>query len=247
MMITRKAVIPSCRRLVVRRTKSTAQPITNNSNKQATVANTTAATTTTKAATTTTSSSAAADAVPVGASLLAAAAGVALVSSVASIVESSTSSSCLPYKHNGQRFDQSTFEGRFARMMLACDPKLLLTNDEDIRNAQELLLQNDGVSHSTVSITDRDLWEARRVVDAALHPDTGDVIPKPFRMSGYVPFNGPICVAMVASTSTMPLLFWSWVNQSQNALVNYYVSFVFRLWFGLVPTCVCVFFFESCF
>ena len=41
-------------------------------------------------------------------------------------------------------------------------------------------------------------------------------------MSGYVPFNGPICVAMVASQSTSALLFWSWVNQSQNALVNYY-------------------------
>ena len=221
MMISRKVVIPSCRRLVVRRTKSTAQPISN-SNKQATAA--------ANAATEATSSS---DAVPVGASLLAAAAGVAVVSSVASIVEASTASSCLPYTHNGQRFDQSTFEGRFARMMLACDPKLLLCNDEDVHNAQELLLQNDS-SHSTVSITDRDLWEARRVVDAALHPDTGDVIPKPFRMSGYVPFNGPICVAMVASTSTMPLLFWSWVNQSQNALVNYYVSLSFGFGFGLV-------------
>ena len=38
----------------------------------------------------------------------------------------------------------------------------------------------------------------------------------------FVPFNGPICVAMVASQSTSALLFWSWVNQSQNALVNYF-------------------------
>jgi hypothetical protein len=37
-----------------------------------------------------------------------------------------------------------------------------------------------------------------------------------------VPFNGPICVAMVASQSTIALLFFSWLNQSQNALVNYY-------------------------
>ena len=44
----------------------------------------------------------------------------------------------------------------------------------------------------------------------------------PFRMSGYVPFNGPISVAMVASGSTPALLFWNWVNQSQNALVNYF-------------------------
>jgi hypothetical protein len=28
------------------------------------------------------------------------------------------------------------------------------------------------------------LWEAQRIVDAAIHPDTGDVIPRPFRMSG---------------------------------------------------------------
>ena len=41
-------------------------------------------------------------------------------------------------------------------------------------------------------------------------------------MSGYVPFNGPICVAMVASKTTPAILFWSWVNQSQNALVNYF-------------------------
>mmetsp|Transcript_13341 Transcript_13341/g.29414 ORF Transcript_13341/g.29414 Transcript_13341/m.29414 type:complete len:283 (-) Transcript_13341:109-957(-) len=39
---------------------------------------------------------------------------------------------------------------------------------------------------------------------------------------GYVPFNGPVCVAMVASSSTPALLFWNWANQSQNALVNYF-------------------------
>jgi len=68
----------------------------------------------------------------------------------------------------------------------------------------------------------RTLWEAKRIVDAAVHPDTNEIIPLPFRMSGYVAFNGPVCVAMLASQSTVPLLFWAWINQSQNALVNYY-------------------------
>jgi len=68
----------------------------------------------------------------------------------------------------------------------------------------------------------RSLWESQRIATAAIHPDTDQTIPHPFRMSGYVPFNGPICVAMVASTSTPALLFWSWVNQSQNALINYF-------------------------
>ena len=66
------------------------------------------------------------------------------------------------------------------------------------------------------------LWSARQLRDSAMHPDTGEIIPRPFRMAGYVPFNGPVCVAMMLSGSTAPLLFWNWVNQSQNALVNYF-------------------------
>jgi len=41
-------------------------------------------------------------------------------------------------------------------------------------------------------------------------------------MSGYVPFNGPICVFQVTSSATAPIVFWNWANQSQNALVNYF-------------------------
>ena len=41
-------------------------------------------------------------------------------------------------------------------------------------------------------------------------------------MSGYVPFNGPIGVAMIATSSTPGLLLWAWVNQSHNAMVNYF-------------------------
>ena len=145
-------------------------------------------------------------------SLLAAAAGVGTVSGVAAVIDYA---SAVPiYELNGQRFSQETFGGRFARMLLACDPRLLLTSDESVYHCQRML-------KSTHLYDDRALWEAKRTVEATC-PDGETIIPRPFRMSGYVPYNGPICVAMVASQSTMPLLFWSWVNQSQNALVNYY-------------------------
>ena len=149
------------------------------------------------------------------------------MSAAAAITESMTADTCLPYSKNGQRFDQETFVGRFSRMLLACDPRLLMYTEEQITQAQNLLKEYSSNGQASVvennQELNRSLWEARRIVDAAVHPDTGDIIPRPFRMSGYVPFNGPICVAMVASTSTPSLLFWSWVNQSQNALVNYYV------------------------
>jgi hypothetical protein len=162
-----------------------------------------------------------ADKVPIGASLAAALAAVTLVSSAAAAVEYATASSCLPYSANGQRFSQDDFSGRFCRMLLACDPRLLLYTEAQILQAQALMEKAD--EYSEDRSMDRSLWEARRIADGALHPDTKEVIPYPFRMSGYILFNGPMCVAMVASTSTLPLLIWSWVNQSQNALVNYYV------------------------
>jgi tricarboxylate carrier len=153
---------------------------------------------------------------------------VAVVSAAASAVEQATSRSVPPFDPSSQRFDQSTFGGRFSRMLLACDPKLLLYSAEQVHQAKKTVDEHLHRRHrassspSTSRGVDRALWEARRVVEGAIHPDTGEVIPRPFRMSGYVPYNGPICVAMVASPSTSALLFWSWVNQSQNALVNYY-------------------------
>jgi len=156
--------------------------------------------------------------VPVAQSLMAAAAGVLTVSAAAFATEASTANSVPEFSLTGQRFDQSNFSGRFCRMILACDPRLLLYTEDQVREYQKMLSEYEQYAPEKA----RDLWEARRIVESALHPDTGDVIPRPFRMSGYVPFNGPLCVAMVASQSTMPLLFWSWMNQSQNALVNYY-------------------------
>mmetsp|Transcript_27951 Transcript_27951/g.31299 ORF Transcript_27951/g.31299 Transcript_27951/m.31299 type:complete len:488 (+) Transcript_27951:82-1545(+) len=173
----------------------------------------------------------AADNVPIGASLAAAFAAVGAVMATAFVMEQYTKDSCLPYstQKGAQRFDQTTFSGRFLRIFLACDPALLFYSETQIEDAQQVLVLNasssgsSGVDKYTSSqVSDRTLWESQRIVDAAVHPDTEEIIPRPFRMSGYVPYNGPICVAMVASTTTIPLLFFSWLNQSQNAAVNYY-------------------------
>lgn len=150
-------------------------------------------------------------------SLLAACLGVGTVSSAAAIVESTTAATLPKFDPAAQRFDQANFSGRFCKMLLACDPRLLFYSEEQVRRSQKMV-----ANYKDYPDMDHALWEARRIADSALHPDSGELIPRPFRMSGFVPYNGPICVAMVASQSTLPLLFWGWVNQSQNALVNYY-------------------------
>ena len=156
--------------------------------------------------------------IPVAESLLALAASMVLVSGATDAVERITSSKVPKYKISGERFDQSTFAGRYCKMLLACDPRLLLYSKEEVRKYRSLAYDEWTQSQ----YDDRTLWEAKRIADSALHPTTQEWVPRPFRMSGYLPANGPICVAMIASTATLPLLFWSWMNQSQNAMINYF-------------------------
>jgi hypothetical protein len=118
--------------------------------------------------------------VPVTKTLLAAVIGIGTVSVIAALVESATASSIPAFDPKGQRFDQSNFVGRFSRMLLACDPRLLFYTDSQVQQAQATLETYQDCD----ACIDRALWEAKRIVDAAVHPDTGDVIPRPFRMSG---------------------------------------------------------------
>lgn len=152
-------------------------------------------------------------------------AGVFTVGAAATIVEQSTASSVPNFDPKADRFSQETFQGRFCKMLLGCDPRLLFYSDVDVLRAKEMVeqykvyLQNPPEGVCDIH---RTLWEAQRISSAALHPDTGEFIPSPCRMSGYVPCNGPICASMVVSSSMPSLLFWNWINQSQNAGVNYF-------------------------
>jgi hypothetical protein len=63
------------------------------------------------------------------------------------------------------------------------------------------------------SVTDNDLWTARAKVENRLHPDTGETIPLPFRMSSWVPMNMPIITGMLFSQkTTASITFWQILN-----------------------------------
>mmetsp|Transcript_28069 Transcript_28069/g.59254 ORF Transcript_28069/g.59254 Transcript_28069/m.59254 type:complete len:479 (+) Transcript_28069:336-1772(+) len=169
--------------------------------------------------------------IPVAESLLALVASIVIVSGATDAMERVTAAygNVPSYSVSGERFSQSSFAGRFSKMLLACDPRLLLYTEEEVRKYHAIAYEDwkaikaaavaeDGDSDEME--IDRMLWNARRISDSGLNPETQEWIPRPFRMSGYLPFNGPICIAMISVTATSPLLFWSWMNQSQNALVN---------------------------
>uniref|UniRef100_A0A8C6NI40 Sidoreflexin n=1 Tax=Nothobranchius furzeri TaxID=105023 RepID=A0A8C6NI40_NOTFU len=113
----------------------------------------------------------------------------------------------------------SSFLGRLRHFVEIIDPSTLFVSQEKLQECIKLL---DDYKHGTLppGTTDQQLWEAQKIKQAIIHPDTGEKIFMPFRMSGYVPFGTPI-KKLWNPLSLLSLSSTQWLNQSHNACVNY--------------------------
>ncbi|CAJ0963432.1 unnamed protein product, partial [Mesorhabditis belari] len=124
------------------------------------------------------------------------------------------------FERNKSRFPQETFLGRYLHYLDVIDPRTLLTSDTKLKECVELLKAHD--EGKATGASDRQLWQAQKIKGAILHPDTGEKVLPPFRMSGFVPFGWITVTGMLLPNPSWPtLLFWQWINQSHNACVNY--------------------------
>jgi tricarboxylate carrier len=121
------------------------------------------------------------------------------------------------------RYDQSTFIGRTQHFYEVTDARTLLTTDAQLAAAKVLLDRyRDGTLPT--GTTDEQLWRARRLREACVHPDTGETISPLFRFSCFAPANMFIIPAMLLPSTIASV--WRtvsshWLNQSYNATVNY--------------------------
>uniref|UniRef100_A0A3P9CC47 Sidoreflexin n=1 Tax=Maylandia zebra TaxID=106582 RepID=A0A3P9CC47_9CICH len=110
-----------------------------------------------------------------------------------------------PFQYGKSRFDQNTFFGRFRHFLDVIDPSTLFVTEKRLRECVELL---DHFKQGTLPLGVTN-------AQAIIHPDTGEKILMPFRMSGSV-------VGLLLPNQTLAsTVFWQWLNQSHNACVNY--------------------------
>ncbi|KAL8349520.1 hypothetical protein RB601_001765 [Gaeumannomyces tritici] len=66
-----------------------------------------------------------------------------------------------------------------------------------------------------------ELWQAKKIVDSTLHPDTGEPVLLPFRMSCFVISNLVVTVGMLTpGLSNTGTVLWQIANQSLNVAIN---------------------------
>uniref|UniRef100_A0A668AAF1 Sideroflexin 2 n=1 Tax=Myripristis murdjan TaxID=586833 RepID=A0A668AAF1_9TELE len=119
------------------------------------------------------------------------------------------------------RWDQSTFMGRLKHFFNITDCTTALLPDSRLDEAK-LLVESCRAGSIPPGTTEEQLHYAKKLYDSAFHPDTGDRMNLIGRMSFQVPGGMAITGAMLQFYRTVPaVVFWQWVNQSFNALVNY--------------------------
>lgn len=117
-----------------------------------------------------------------------------------------------------------SYADRLVRLMHLVDPRHALTTGEDIQRYRALIEESKAAAKTRrlSPVSEEDVQRALGALEACCNPASGEVIPSPFRLSGFLLCNVPIVATMLFTKSVYVQVFSHWVNQSLNTAVNYY-------------------------
>ncbi|KAF2266467.1 Tricarboxylate/iron carrier [Lojkania enalia] len=117
------------------------------------------------------------------------------------------------------QYDLSTYWGRVRHSADLSDPRTLFTSSTGLEHAKQLVT---AYKQGKIQDMTPELWKAKKTIDSTLHPDTGQPVFLPFRMSCFVLSNLVVTAGMLTpGLGTAGTLGWQITNQSLNVGINF--------------------------
>ncbi|CAK7215569.1 Sideroflexin FSF1 [Sporothrix bragantina] len=116
------------------------------------------------------------------------------------------------------QFDLNTYWGRVKHTAGITDPRTLLVGSTGLEQAKKAIV---AYKQGEVKEMTPELWKAKKILDSTLHPDTGEPVMLPFRMSAFVLSNLVVTAGMLTpGLGTTGTILWQVANQSLNVAIN---------------------------
>lgn len=125
------------------------------------------------------------------------------------------------------QYDQGTYWGRVKTLMSTQNPFNFFLPHSRIVAAKLLVDEEKAQTNSTtINFYSKEkineIRKAESIVASSIHPDTGEIIPRPMRICSYASMSVPVQFGLLLSKPTVfNIVFWQWTNQTYSAGVNY--------------------------
>ncbi|KAF2461921.1 Tricarboxylate/iron carrier [Lineolata rhizophorae] len=118
----------------------------------------------------------------------------------------------------GSRYDMNTYWGRVMHSAGIADMRTLFVSHAGLEQAKQTVA---AYKQGKIPEMTNDVWKAKKIVDSTLHPDTGQPVFLPFRMSCFVLSNLVVTAGMLTpNLGTFGTVAWQVTNQSLNVGIN---------------------------
>ena len=113
---------------------------------------------------------------------------------------------------------ETSFVDRLLYFIQLTNPIHIITSESQVKEAQFILSCKDKTGLSAEKVK-----HYESVIEACVHPASGDIIPPLARVGAIAPVNIPLILGMLLTppSNVKMTLFLHWANQSYNSLCNY--------------------------